>query len=79
MRGPMRKWAGLEEEDILADLLDDVAPIEHRLCTGVVTAEAFGKFGAWVFQAMGGRFGDFRDWPAIESWATDIADALADI
>jgi menaquinone-dependent protoporphyrinogen oxidase len=29
-----------------------------------------------VFRLMGCRYGDFRDWPAIDRWAVEIADAL---
>jgi menaquinone-dependent protoporphyrinogen oxidase len=78
LRGPFRRWAMLEEADILAELLKDVTPVEHRLFTGVVTPATFGKFGALLFRAMGGRFGDFRDWVEIEKWSTSIADALAE-
>jgi menaquinone-dependent protoporphyrinogen oxidase len=78
LRGPLRKWAMLEEADVLAPLLDDVTPVEHRLFTGVVSAETFGKIGALLFRAMGGRFGDFRDWVAIEKWSASIAAALAE-
>ncbi|HEX7307666.1 flavodoxin domain-containing protein [Lentzea sp.] len=78
LRGPFRRWAMLEENDILARLLDIVTPVEHRLFTGVVTNTTFGRLGALVFRALGGRFGDFRDWDAIEKWGASIADALAD-
>ncbi|MFS8102190.1 flavodoxin domain-containing protein [Lentzea alba] len=78
LRGPMRKWAGLEESDILANLASDVRPLGHRLFTGVVTPETFGKVGAWKFRLMGGRFGDFRDWAAIDAWANQIAEDLTD-
>lgn len=76
-RGPMRKWVELEEADVLAEL-DDVRPLGHRLFTGVVTPEGFGKVGAWMFRAMGGRFGDFRDWESIDAWAETIAEELTD-
>lgn len=79
LRGPLRRWAGLEEPAILGHLREDVTPVEHRLFSGVVRAEMLGKFGALVFRAVGGRFGDFRDWQEIEVWAGDIADVLADI
>ncbi|MDX8052197.1 flavodoxin domain-containing protein [Lentzea sp. BCCO 10_0798] len=78
LRGPLRRWAALEEVDILAELVKDVNPVEHRLFTGVVTAATFGKFGALLFRAVGGRFGDFRDWNAIENWSASIAAALAE-
>lgn len=79
LSGPWRRWASLAEADLLAGLLDHVAPIDHRLFTGVVSAERFGWFGALVFRAVGGRFGDFREWPAIEMWSSSIAEALSEI
>ncbi|MET9226193.1 flavodoxin domain-containing protein [Lentzea sp. NPDC003310] len=78
LRGPFRRWAMLEENDVLARLLDFVTPIEHRLFTGVVVAAGFGRLGSLLFRAVGGRFGDFRDWDAIERWGASIADALAE-
>jgi menaquinone-dependent protoporphyrinogen oxidase len=78
LRGPLRGWAMLEEADVLAELLGDVTPVEHRLFTGVITPATFGKVGALLFRAMGGRFGDFRDWAEIERWSASIADALAE-
>ncbi|MDX8052178.1 flavodoxin domain-containing protein [Lentzea sp. BCCO 10_0798] len=78
LRGPVRKWAGMEESDILAGLADDVRPLGHQLFTGVVTPRAFGRGGAVVFRLMGGRFGDFRDWAAIDVWANQIAEDLTD-
>jgi len=68
-----------DEADVLAELLRDVTPVEHRLFTGVITPSTFGKFGALLFRAMGGRFGDFRDWAEIERWSASIADALAEL
>ena len=53
--------------------------MEHRLFTGVVTAATFGKLGTLLFRAMGGRFGDFRDWAEIEKWSASIAAALAEL
>ncbi|HEX8866831.1 MAG TPA: flavodoxin domain-containing protein [Lentzea sp.] len=79
LRGLLRRWAVLEEADVLAELLRDVTPVEHRLFTGVVTPKTFGRFGTLLFRAMGGRFGDFRDWAEIERWSASIADALAEL
>lgn len=75
LRGPLRRWAGLEAAKILRELTD-VTPVEHRLFTGVVSKRALGRFGALVFRAVGGRFGDFRDRAAVEAWADGIADSL---
>jgi menaquinone-dependent protoporphyrinogen oxidase len=29
-----------------------------------------------MFRAMGGRYGDFRDWDVIDAWAAEIAQDL---
>ncbi|GAA3044062.1 flavodoxin domain-containing protein [Actinokineospora globicatena] len=71
-RGPMRRWAHREEAGVLARLPDAARARGHRLFTGVVTAEGLGKLGARLFRAMGGRFGDHRDWRAIDAWARRI-------
>ncbi|MGQ4388657.1 hypothetical protein [Streptomyces sp. SAS_270] len=28
-----------------------------------------------MFRLVGGRFGDYRDWAAIDAWASEISDA----
>jgi menaquinone-dependent protoporphyrinogen oxidase len=30
-----------------------------------------------LFRLLGGQFGDFRDWPAIDRWADGIASRLS--
>ncbi|QKT11658.1 flavodoxin domain-containing protein [Rhodococcus sp. W8901] len=32
-----------------------------------------GRAGRMVFRAMGGHYGDYREWSAVEAWADDIA------
>ncbi|MDX8141393.1 flavodoxin domain-containing protein [Lentzea sp. BCCO 10_0061] len=76
LRGPLRRWAGMEAATILGELVDEVTPVEHQLFTGVVSKGAFGRFGALAFRAVGGCFGDFRDRAAVETWADGIADSL---
>ncbi len=29
-----------------------------------------------MFRLLGGRFGDYRDWQAVDAWAGEIATAL---
>ncbi|KUP97286.1 flavodoxin domain-containing protein [Thermobifida cellulosilytica] len=49
---------------------------EHRLFAGAIRPEHLPLFGRFVYRAMGGRYGDFRDWARIEEWAEEIAAQL---
>lgn len=53
-----------------------VRPRGARLFSGVFLRERTSARAALAFRLLGGRFGDFRDWPAIDSWADEIAMAL---
>ncbi|WJV46618.1 flavodoxin domain-containing protein [Streptomyces flavofungini] len=45
----------------------------HRMFAGALLPWHLPAFGRLVFRLMGGRYGDFRDWKDIDSWALDIA------
>jgi menaquinone-dependent protoporphyrinogen oxidase len=62
-----------QEKRIAQSLRGDVQPRGHRLFSGVCQPWQLPRAGRILFRAAGGRFGDYRDWPAIESWARDIA------
>ena len=71
----VRKMARTEETAIMAEL-GDLRPVGHQLFSGVVKPSQF-PFASRVFLRLaGGRYGDFRDWGAIEQWAGGIADHL---
>lgn len=46
---------------------------EHRILAGALRPEHLPRFGRLVYQIMGGRYGDFRDWDEIDAWAEEIA------
>jgi len=74
---PWRRLALREGTAIQQDLASVVTARGHRLFSGVVTPETFPQSSSrMVFRLMGCRYGDFRDWPAIDRWAVEIADAL---
>jgi menaquinone-dependent protoporphyrinogen oxidase len=79
----LRGLAAREGPKILADLTaglsDDIKPRDHRLFSGVVRAEHLPKVGRLFFRALGGRYGDFRNWQEIDTWAEDIARALSKV
>ncbi|MBB1246155.1 flavodoxin domain-containing protein [Streptomyces durbertensis] len=76
LRGP---WKGLAPKEIpvIEEGLAGLPRREHRLFSGVVAPWQLNRLGRLLFRLVGGRFGDYRDWAAIESWAVEIAEALS--
>lgn len=62
-----------QEKRIAKSLRGDVQPRDHRLFSGLCRRGQLPVAGSILFRAAGGRFGDYRDWSAIEAWARDIA------
>jgi menaquinone-dependent protoporphyrinogen oxidase len=51
-------------------------PREHRNFAGAITRSHWPATGRAFFLATGGRYGDHRNWPAIDAWADRIAPQL---
>jgi menaquinone-dependent protoporphyrinogen oxidase len=51
-------------------------PREQRNFAGAVTHSHWTATGRAFFRATGGRYGDHRNWPAIDAWADLIASQL---
>jgi menaquinone-dependent protoporphyrinogen oxidase len=51
-------------------------PREHRNFAGAITRSQWPATGRAFFLATGGRYGDHRNWPAIDAWADLIAPQL---
>ncbi|MET0763922.1 MAG: flavodoxin domain-containing protein [Blastococcus sp.] len=51
-------------------------PRDHRMFAGIVDLRQVPLWGRLFFRAAGGRSGDQRDWPAVEAWATEIANRV---
>jgi menaquinone-dependent protoporphyrinogen oxidase len=60
----------------LQPVADRVKPRGVVVFRGAFDAKKAGFFERWVISKVKAPVGDFRDWPAIESWARDIARAL---
>lgn len=73
---PLRRFAMHEGPQVVAPFLDLVRPVDTRLFTGVVRKDEFPPISRVVLRLMGGRYGDLRDWPAIDAWAAGIRDQL---
>ena len=54
----------------------EIRPREYRVFQGVIQKHQWPFWSRLFFQALGGRFGDHRDWPTIDAWADRIAIAL---
>jgi len=51
---------------------------QHRVFGGIVAMAGVPLWGRVFYRMTGGHPGDHRDWPAIEAWATGIAEALSE-
>jgi menaquinone-dependent protoporphyrinogen oxidase len=72
--GPLREPARTSQHGrITAALGAAVRPREHRVFSGVCRPEQLPRWVGILFRMLGGRFGDYRDWPVIEDWARHIA------
>jgi len=58
------------------DLRERVGARDYRVFAGVVEASQWPWYGRVFFRALGGRFGDNRNWPEIERWSDSIAYTL---
>lgn len=61
----------------LVAMRDAIAPREHRYFAGAVEREHWDRAGRAFFAAMRGRYGDHRDWPAVDAWADRIVAQLS--
>ncbi|MEU3253351.1 flavodoxin domain-containing protein [Streptomyces sp. NPDC006997] len=76
LRGPWRRMAAEEIPVIVEALPGDLSYRDHRLFSGVVSRTQLPRTGRFLFHLVGGRFGDYRDWDAIDAWAAGIAAEL---
>ena len=73
---PLRRWARVEGPKVLDPITRTIGSRGEHLFSGVVAPGQLSAFGRAVFRLMGGHWGDFRNWPAIDDWADGIASAL---
>lgn len=77
LRWPLSLFATAEEPKLLAQFDGVIKPVGHHLFSGVITAGHLPRSGRLMFKAIGGRYGDYRDWPEVDAWAGRIATTLA--
>jgi menaquinone-dependent protoporphyrinogen oxidase len=73
---PFQKWGAIEEDQIMATIPAAITVQSHRLFSGVVQRTDFSFMSRIILRLMGGHFGDFRDWDAINRWADEVSDGL---
>lgn len=67
-----------KETTEIRDLRRLVAAREHHNFTGAVEPDHWDAKGRAFFRMMRGRYGDNRDWPAVDAWVDGIARSLMD-
>jgi menaquinone-dependent protoporphyrinogen oxidase len=77
LRGPWRGYGPKEEALLADDLRRTLDAREHRLFSGVFRREHISPAGRVICRLLGVQYGDYRDWPAIDAWASEIAGDLA--
>jgi menaquinone-dependent protoporphyrinogen oxidase len=76
LRGPWRRLAPREASVIVESLPGELVPREHALFSGVIAPAHLPLTGQIMFRLVGGRFGDYRDWDAVDGWTARIAEVL---
>jgi menaquinone-dependent protoporphyrinogen oxidase len=71
--GPLTR----KEPKGIAEIRADLRAREYRVFQGVIQKHQWPFWSRVFFHVFGGRFGDHRDWPAIDAWADQIAVVLS--
>jgi menaquinone-dependent protoporphyrinogen oxidase len=64
------------EEGAIVNQLGELQPRGHRLFSGVLKSSQFPLATRIFLRLARVRYGDYRDWPAIDAWASEIADEI---
>lgn len=77
LRGPWRAMAARKEEDAVAkDIAEALRPRGRILFSGVIRPEHLSASGRMKMKTIGLRYGDYRDWDAVDAWARGIRNEL---
>ena len=76
---PMQAMARKFEPKEIAGYREAITPVGHQLLSGVVRPEHWDRKARRRFKLLGCRYGDYRDWDAIDAWADQIAERLAGV
>jgi menaquinone-dependent protoporphyrinogen oxidase len=73
---PVELTEGWRFPGALQPIADRIQPRDIAIFHGVLDEKRLGFIEKWMIKNIKAPLGDFRDWDAIEAWATAIADAL---
>lgn len=76
LRGPWRRMGPRELPLIEEGLPPGLGYRSHRLFSGVIEREQLPRAARLLFRLVGGRFGDLRDWEAVDDWTASVAEEL---
>lgn len=69
--------AALQQKRLRAMMPPEISPRGHEIFSGVYRSDQMPAPLRTVFRVAGGRFGDLRNWAAIDTWTDQIAAELA--
>ena len=72
-----QRGAALQQARLAGVLPQGVQLRGHKMFSGVYKADQMPSALRVLFRLTGGRFGDLRDWAAVDAWTDDIAAQLA--
>lgn len=75
-RGPFARMIARAAPPFPVEYARSHSVVEHRAFAGALTADATRPGERLLLRLLGARFGDFRDWRAVDRWAHGIASAL---
>ncbi len=76
---PFRRRGAALQQERLAGVLSREVPLRgHRVFSGVYQSTQMPVLLRILFQLAGGRFGDLRDWAALDAWTDEIMAQLAE-
>lgn len=71
------RGAVLQQQRLEQTQFQEVALRGHVVFSGVFRDDQMSGFLRALFRLVGGRFGDVRDWPAVDAWTDQITADLA--
>jgi len=75
---PVALLDGWRLPQVLRPVIDRILPRDITVFHGVVDLQKLNVVYRWMLKNVKAPAGDFRDWDAITSWATAIADELTE-
>jgi menaquinone-dependent protoporphyrinogen oxidase len=76
---PMQSLASRYEPKEIAGYRQAIAVAGHQLFSGVIRPEHWDRRARRRFRLLGCRYGDYRDWDAIDAWADQIVERLSGV